>query len=471
MPLAAERITHIRSVPDEQRIVFVGQGAVLNVGNSVPDVLQAVYRGHKYNTVDLVKNPPFHAKEQGHSWEAEEVRIGNPLKLTHPNGTSLNLDEIDRSTRRNADMSAQIAILATREMLKGSFKDGQIPEGLVTGVIEGCAVGGTLNLVTYNDLYLANLADKRTRRVLTFASTNVLPGQAAAFVGSDIDARGPKNTVSSECDTAITVLRDAANLLLTRQDRFARMAQDDPRGTDAQFVIAGTTDITHKPISYRIFDSVLGQGALSRRNEDPETASRPFDAGANGFVFGEGAVQFGMMTLAKARELDIEDRILGELLSVAHVSDPKSSNPIFPSDLAVAESMRLALVRAGLQASEVDFIHAHATSTGQSEITESTAIKAIFGNAVEEGGIPTISTKSITGHTLTSAGSIGVMVGFEAMRTGEIPPNWNLFEVNPKVADIWLPKQHVKRNVDVVMINAQGFGGNNGSALIARFIG
>lgn len=476
MPLSAETIDRIRSTPDTQRIVIIGRGAVMNVGHKPEQVLDAIWTGETENTVDLVKNPPFHAASFVDRWDGEEIRIGNPLKLIpYPGGELLDLTKHFNSKElKISHLSAQIAVIAARQAVfeAGYWKDGNITPQQLTAVVTGTSVGGALSLLEYDRLYEQNIGDGRAKRALAYASTVFLPGQAAAFVGNDLNARGPRNIVSSECDTANTVLKDAIALLTSRQNRIGALADDDPRSRDAELVIAVATDVPITQIALRVFSSILGRGALSSRNDDPATASRPWDAGADGFVFGEGVITLALQTLADVRKYGDEGRILGEVLSVGHVSDPKSSNPIFPSESAITETMQLALDRAGLGASEVDGIHAHATSTGNSEITESAAIKGVFGNLTEEkGGIPVISTKSVTGHPLVSAGLVGVLVGLEAFKRGEFPPNWNLFNRNPKVAGIWLPTEHVRRTYDVVMVNAQGFGGSNGSALIARFLG
>jgi 3-oxoacyl-[acyl-carrier-protein] synthase II len=227
-------------------------------------------------------------------------------------------------------------------------------------------------------------------------------------------------------------------------------------------MIAGGSEKAINPLSMAAFDNMR---ALSRRNEEPQGASRPFDATRDGFVMGEGS---GILVLedldfAMARGANILAEIVGygSTADAFHVTEP------LPEGAGIARAMRRALQKAGLRPDQVDYINAHGTSTPYNDRTETFAIKNCFGEYAYH--LPISSTKSMIGHTIGAAGAIEAVASIMSILTGIIPPTINLQHPDPECDLDYVPNRAREKTVNVAMSNSMGFGGHNACLIFKRF--
>jgi 3-oxoacyl-[acyl-carrier-protein] synthase II len=230
---------------------------------------------------------------------------------------------------------------------------------------------------------------------------------------------------------------------------------------EADVVVCGGTDASITPV---MFAGLSSMGALSKRNDDPAGASRPFDANRDGFVYGEGAVLAVLESAghARARGARIYATVAGGALTsdAFHVSAPE------PSARWTAEAIRLALQRSGYGPADIDYICAHGTSTRANDRTETAAIKQVFGP--HAGQVAISSPKSMVGHLIGAAGSLSAMVAILAMRDEVVPPTINLDTPDPECDLDYVPNVARPMEVDVAMVNAFGFGGQNVVTVFTR---
>lgn len=472
MSLTKDSLDRIRATPDDQRVMILKRGGFGNVGRNVRQINDAIWNG-KNGAVNLTEagNYPYYADPEIDDWTTYPVKIGNPLKLILP-GVEGEFDVLKHASKirqlKMADISTQIGILSAVEALEGAghWDNGKLvgikPERV--GVVMGTAAGGSirLNSIARQFGVLEEANDETLARQLMYASEQALPGQTAALLGNYVNAQGPRLQISSECMTFLPVLQTGMDMLTVNRNKAVYSDPKAPRMTDADMVIVGAAEVAHHLITYRVFNIL---GALSTRNHDPERASRPWDHRADGLVFGDMSMVFALKTLDKVKRDTQQHLIEGEILGIGQKSDAKSNNPFIPDQEAQYQAMKLTLEKAGITVGEVDLMHGHATSTGNSEIAESHAWYRLAGSKADE--IPVISTKSVTGHPLSAAVAVGVGVVIDANQRRLIPPNWNLTEKNPQVADIRLPRAHIVKDVEVGFVFGSGFGGLNGGAVVA----
>jgi 3-oxoacyl-[acyl-carrier-protein] synthase II len=235
------------------------------------------------------------------------------------------------------------------------------------------------------------------------------------------------------------------------------------RRGDADVVVCGGSDATINPLALAGFNNAR---ALSRNNEEPEKASRPFDINRDGFVPSEGAAILVIESLdhAKARGANILAEIVGygATCDAYHVTAPP------PDGSGAARAMKIALRKAGLKPEDIDYINAHGTSTPAGDLAETNAIKAIFGEYAYK--IPVSSTKSELGHLLGASGAMEAIIAVETIRTGIIPPTINLEHPDPECDLDYVPNTARKMPVDVVLSNSFGFGGHNAALIFRRYV-
>jgi 3-oxoacyl-[acyl-carrier-protein] synthase II len=231
---------------------------------------------------------------------------------------------------------------------------------------------------------------------------------------------------------------------------------------DADVVVAGGTESAILPVA---FAALANMGALSKRNDEPEKASRPFDAGRDGFVFGEGAAVLLVESAAhaEARGATVLAEIAGGALTADafHISAPE------PSGSGAAKAMQRALRDAGVDPEEVDYVAAHGTSTPLNDATETKAIRAAFGDHADHLAVS--SNKSMIGHTLGAAGAMSALAAVLAIRDGLIPPTINYEQPDPACDLDYVPNVAREQPVRVAIINGFGFGGQNAVAVFRRY--
>jgi 3-oxoacyl-[acyl-carrier-protein] synthase II len=227
-------------------------------------------------------------------------------------------------------------------------------------------------------------------------------------------------------------------------------------------MIAGGAEKAITPIAMAAFDNMH---ALSRRNDDPQGASRPFDATRDGFVMGEGAAILILEDLEFAKTRGA--KILAELIGYASTGDAHHVTEPAPGGAGLVRAMRRAIQKAGIQPDQVDYINAHGTSTPYNDRTETQAIKTVFGEHAYKLLIS--STKSMTGHTLGAAGAVEAAISILAIQTGIVPPTINLHHPDPECDLNYVPNEAQRANINIAMSNSMGFGGHNTCLIFKRY--
>jgi 3-oxoacyl-[acyl-carrier-protein] synthase II len=273
------------------------------------------------------------------------------------------------------------------------------------------------------------------------------PNMAACQVSITYGIQGPVLASVAACAAGTQAFVDALRML--------RLGEID-------VMIAGGTEAGIDPVSVAAFGNM---GALSKRNDDPEHASRPFDRDRDGFVFGEGAAVFVLETEEHARKRDA--RIYCELVGGAMTADAFHLTAPLPGGAGAARAMKMALENADMRPSDLDYICAHGTSTPLNDSSETEAIKTVFGEASRKVAISSI--KSMIGHLVGASGAVSGVACVYAIRDGIIPPTINLVNPDPECDLDYTPLKPREMRVDSAMANAFGFGGQNAVAIFRRY--
>ncbi|HLI39296.1 MAG TPA: beta-ketoacyl-ACP synthase II [Streptosporangiaceae bacterium] len=407
------------------QVVVTGFGAITPVGNDREATWQALVKGASgIDTITAFDATGLPTRIAG------EVKGFDPAAL---------LDA--RRLRRTARFS-QLAIAAARE----AVKDAGLPisEGNAgrVGVVVNCAVAGMGEI----EAATRQLTAPGSARLSPYFVSSVIPNMAACEVAIDLGAHGPVTASALACASGIYAFLEARRLILAGE---------------ADVVICGGTDASITPV---MFAGLSSMGALSRRNDDPARASRPFDADRDGFVYGEGAVLAVVESAAHARQRGARAYAAiagGALTSDAfHVSAPE------PSAAYTAAAIRQAMQRSGLGPADIGYICAHGTSTKANDRTESAAIREVFGAHADDVAIS--SPKSMTGHLIGAAGALSAMVCALAMRDAVAPPTINLDTPDPECDLDYVPNVARPMEIGAAMANAFGFGGQNCVAVFTR---
>jgi 3-oxoacyl-[acyl-carrier-protein] synthase II len=347
-----------------------------------------------------------------------------------------------REARRMARFS-QLAVAAALTAVEAARLDMSREERFRVGVILGNGNGGFPTLEENCRI----LADRGGMRMSPFFFPMVLPNMAAAAVSRFVGAHGYNSTATTACAASNQAMGEALEVIR--------------RGT-ADVVLAGGAEAGISQLGLAGFAVMR---ALSTRNQEPERASRPFDAQRDGFVPAEGAAILVLESLPHA--LRREATILAELAGFGCTSD--AGHPVQPEEDggSAAEAMRLALADAGLSPDRVDYINAHGTSTPLNDALETVAIKRLFGSRAYH--IPISSTKSMVGHALGAAGALEAAACIKTITDGMIHPTIN-YEVPDPACDLdYVPNKARKSNVGVVLSNAFGFGGQNACLVFRKY--
>jgi len=338
-----------------------------------------------------------------------------------------------KRARRTARFS-QLAVAAAREAVADAGVDVEAGAERV-GVVVNCAVAG----VPETQENVSALVTEGPRSVSPYYVPTTILNMAACEVAIDLHAHGPVTASALACASGNAALLDARRLILAGE---------------ADVVIAGGADAG---ICSAMLSGLINMGPLSERNDEPERASRPFDADRGGFVFGEGAVVFVVESAAHARARGA--RAYAEVAGGALTADAFHMSAPEPTGAHAAAALRLALERTGTRAADVDYICAHGTGTRANDAMETRALRMAFGDAID--AIPVSSPKSMVGHLIGAAGALGVLVGALAMRDGVVPPTTNLEHPDPDCDLDYVPLHAREARVRTALVNAFGFGGQN----------
>ena len=358
-----------------------------------------------------------------------EVQIAAEVKGFDPK------DFMDFKAARRMDRFAQLAAAATQEALANAHLDLSKVNPYRVAVIIGSGIGGIITLSEQ----LGVLKEKGPKWVSPFMAPMMLSDMAPARISMIVGAKGPNFTVVSSCSSSADAIGQAWEMI---------------RRGEVDIAITGGAEAPICPIAIAGFNSLR---ALSRRNDAPQKASRPFDADRDGFVMGEGAAILVLESHDSMVRRGVEP--LAELAGYGSTSDAHHVTEPDPDGESACKAMVLALKRAGLKPEDIDYINAHGTSTPLNDKIESKAIKMAFGE--EAYNIPISSTKSMTGHLLGAAGAIESAFTILAIKHGTIPPTINLDNPDPECDLDYTPFLARRGKVRAAISNSFGFGGHN----------
>jgi 3-oxoacyl-[acyl-carrier-protein] synthase II len=406
--------------------VITGVGAVSPLGNDVETTWRNLIAG------ESGAGPITHFDATDYP-----VRFACELKDFEPT------QWIERKQARRMDRFAQMIVVAARQAEADSGID-IATEGDRIGASIATGIGG---LKSYQDCY-DTLLERGPDRVNPFAIPAIIPNMGAGWVSMELGTRGPLASQCTACAASNMAIGDG-----TDQIRLGR----------ADIMLCGGTEAAVNEVGIAGFGAMR---ALSRRNDDPKRASRPFDAERDGFVMGEAAAVVVLEELehARARGAKIYAELAGYGLSsdARHVTepDPTGENP--------ARAMKNAFRDAGIEPSEIDYINAHGTSTPLGDASETRVIKKALGEE-DANSTPVSSTKGATGHCLGAAGAIEAMFSILAIRDGKLPPTIN-YEVEDPECDLdYIPNESRDADVRIAVSNSFGFGGHNACVVLKRF--
>jgi 3-oxoacyl-[acyl-carrier-protein] synthase II len=405
-------------------VAVTGLGAVTPLGNDWRSTWDAAVSGR--SGIDFIST--FDTSEF-------PVRIAAEVKDFDPTAV------VGPREARRLDRNVLLSVAAATEAVGDASLDGAYEPSRV-GVLFGTAIGGILGIAEQHRL----LVERGPGRVSPYFIPSVLPDAASGQIAISLGLRGPNYAPVSACATGSTAIGEAAELI---------------RRGDADAVLAGGAEACLSPLILAGFCAMRG---LAAEEDDPPRASRPFDATREGFVMGEGACVLVLEDLEAAEARGA--RIYAEVLGYGASNDAYHLAAPDPEFVGVAEMMRAALARAGLEPERVGYINAHGTSTPLGDLAETRAIKDVFGDHAYRLAVS--STKSVTGHCFGAAGAIEGMMCVLALHQGVLPPTMNYETPDPECDLDYVPNEARRVQVDTALSNAMGLGGHNGCVLFGR---
>jgi 3-oxoacyl-[acyl-carrier-protein] synthase II len=354
-------------------------------------------------------------------------------------------DYVEPKEMKKMDIFIHYALAATRIALDDAGLEISDKNAERIGVIVGTGLGGLTSIEKYHTILL----ERGPQRVTPFFIPMLIANEASGQIAIHYGAKGPNLCVVTACATGSHAIGDAFRCIVYG---------------DADAIIAGGVEATITPLAVAGFNAMK---AISTRNDEPERASRPFDRDRDGFVMGEGAAILIIEELEHARAR--RAKIYAELIGYGYSGDAYHLAAPDPDGDGAARCMQMALRDAKLAPQEVDYINAHGTSTELNDITETVAIKRVFGDHASQ--VPVSSTKSMTGHLLGAAGSTEAVFSCLAIRDRIIPPTINYETPDPRCDLDYVPNTAREWDVKVAISNSFGFGGTNATLVFKRFEG
>ena len=414
----------------ERRVVVTGMGAVTPLGNDVPSFWEGLVAGR--SGIDRIS-----------SFDPARVdsKVAGEIRGFEPEAV------MPRKEIRRNDRYVHFAWAAAVEAMRDAGLENPVNDESAaerTGVIIGSGIGGINTMI--RDIIEAH--ELGPDRVGPFLVTAMIPDMAAGFVAIYANARGPNYATVSACSSSNHAIGDALQII---------------RRGDADVMIAGGAEAGVGEIPVAAFAAM--RALSTKRNDQPQKASRPFDAERDGFVIADGA---GILLLedlehARARGASIHAEVVGYAATddASHVTLPA------PGGRGAVGSMSLALADAGLTPDAVDYINAHGTSTPPNDRAETAAIKTVFGERAYQ--LPVSSTKSMTGHLLGAGGGVEAIACIRAIEEGVIPPTINYEFPDPDCDLDYVPNRARTASVATAMSNSFGFGGHNATLIFRKF--
>ncbi len=410
----------------KRRVVVTGLGVISPVGSGIEKFWKSLIEGKSgIRPITHFDASLFDCRISG------DVIDYNPL------------DYFNSKEARHLARFVQFASVASREAVRNARLDLQKIDLDRVGVLIGSGIGSIDTIEHEHQKFL----EKGPSRITPHFIPKIIINEAAGQVSIETGARGPVTCVATACSTATNAIGDAF--------RFIQYG-------DADVMIAGGTESA---------TTIMGVGgfcalkALTRRNDAPEEASRPFDLHRDGFVMAEGAGIVVLETLEHAKKRGAP--ILAEMIGYGRTSDAFHITAPESSGAGAAKAMELAVKDAGLTPKDISYINAHGTSTELNDKVETLAVKKIFGEYAQK--VPMSSTKSMTGHLLGAAGGVEFAASVMTIRDSIIPPTINYETPDPECDLDYVPNTARKAKVDVAMSNSLGFGGHNASVVVRKF--
>jgi 3-oxoacyl-[acyl-carrier-protein] synthase II len=408
----------------KRRVVITGLGAVTPLATGVEESWLKLCQG-KSGVARITKFDPSNFN----------VQIAAELKDFHPE------DFLDRKKIRRTDPFIQYALIAARMAIDDAGLTINANNASSIGVVLGSCAGG----MTMYGKNLFALRDEGADKVSPFFIPGFIANMAAGEVSMAFGARGPSKCVVTACATGSNCIGDAFRHI---------------QYSEADAMITGGSDAYVLPIAVAGFDKMR---TLSRRNNEPEKASRPFEKNRDGFVIGEGAgvVILEEMKSAVRRGAKIYAELIGygSNIDSFHITEPNWENQ--------ARCLKLAMSDAAISANDVDYINAHGTATILNDLSETKAIKAALGEQSKK--VPVSSNKSMFGHLLGAAGSVEAIFTVLTIRDGIIPPTINYETPDPECDLDYVPNMGRKAEVNIALSNSFGFGGINATLAFTKF--
>ncbi len=431
-----------------RRVVITGIGAVTPCGNSAPETWAALIAGRS-GIARITRFDPTGCTAHI-AGEVKNFDPARPLPAPlHPRGpgsdpmTQAITPKDVKKFGRFTHLGAAAAVEAYADSGLDAHRATLDPERM--GVNLGVGLGGLPEMEAMHDTWKAG----GFRKISPFFIIQIAPNLLAGQVSLLLDCRGPNMSVASACATSGHALGEAAAAIV--------------RG-DADVMIAGGAESTVTPLGIGAFAQMR---ALSTRNDAPEQASRPYEKDRDGFVLSEGSAVFVLEEYGQAVKRGA--KIYAELRGYGATADAYHLSSLAPGAEGSARAMRLALKRAGLAPTEIDYVSAHATSTPGGDGEEAAAIATVFAD--NKANLHVSGVKSMIGHLLGGAGAMGAFAAVLAIRDGIVPPTINLTNLDPECAATGLnftPNTAVRKPVRAALANSFGFGGTNASLVFSK---
>ena len=411
-----------------RRVVVTGMGCISPVGNNVRETWESILAGK--SGAAMITH--FDASKHKTRFAAE-VKGFDPVAL------------FGSRDARKMDRFTQFANAVVVEALdQANLKVDQSNRDRI-GVVIGSGIGGIGTLLEQAEV----LRERGPERVSPFLVPMMISDSAPGMIAIRFGARGPNMALATACASGNNAIGEALEMI---------------RRGAADVMIAGGSEAALVPVAMAGMNVMT---ALSTRNDDPQTASRPFDRERDGFLMGEGA---GVLILESLEHAQARDAvILGEITGYGTTDDAHHISAPAENGAGAAIAMKLALQNASLDSTDIEYINAHGTSTPLNDKSETAAIKTVFGE--QAYNIPVSSTKSMTGHLLGASGAIEAVFCVLAIREETLPPTINYSTPDPECDLDYVPNQARKASPKHVMSNSFGFGGHNATLIFSRFEG
>jgi len=413
---------------NERRVVVTGIGVISPVGNTVDDFWKAIVEGK--NGIGLITR-----FDPGDS----KTRIAGEVKNFNPEPV------IDAHEVRRMDLFSQYALCAAAEAIERSGIQADREDPFRIGVIIGSGIGGINTLEKQCEAYLT----KGHARVSAFYISSMITNIAAGNIAMKYGFMGPNYATTSACASSAHALGNAYYSILR---------------SDVDTMVAGGTESSITPTALAGFTNMR---ALSRRNETPENASRPFDVDRDGFVMSEGSCVLILEELGHAKKRGAT--IFAEMTGAAYTADAYHITAPHPEGIGAAKAMEIAVEKSGKNMEDVDYINCHCPSTPAGDAAECKAIKRAFGQHAYKLSLS--SNKSMFGHLLGAAGAMEFAASTFTVLNDVIPPTINVENQDPECDLNCTPNTAVEKKVDFAISNSFGFGGHNATLAVKKYAG